>query len=87
MHQEHKRAVTTSVKGGYLATVQNIYVVPPPPQEEHHEAIEDIQKIVQGMQAQSYDLEGLAQANAVLTRSNSAVMLHLSQMTVTVNAM
>ena len=38
------------------------------------------------MQAQSYDLEGLAQANAVLTRSNSAVMAQFSKMTVTMNA-
>ena len=39
------------------------------------------------MQAQRYELEGLAQSNAVLTRSNSAVMAQLSQMTVTINNM
>ena len=67
--------------------MQNVYGAPPPPLEEHHEAIEDIQKILQGMQTQIYDLEGLAQANAVLTISNSAVMAQLSQITVTMNAM
>ena len=39
------------------------------------------------MQTQGYDLEGLAQANVVLTSSNSAVMAQLAQMTVTMNAM
>ena len=39
------------------------------------------------MQSQSYDLEELAQANAVLTSSNSAVLAQLSQMTVIMNAM
>ena len=66
--------------------VQNIYGEPPPPTEEHHEAIEDIQTIVQGMQAQIYDLEGLAQANSVLTSTNSMVMTQLAQMTGTMNA-
>ena len=65
--------------------VQNIYGEPPPPTEEHHGAIEDIQTIVQGMQAQIHDLEGLAQANSVLTSTNSMVMTELSQMTVTMN--
>ena len=32
-------------------------------------------------------MEGLAQANAVLTSSNSAVMAQLAQMTVTMNSM
>ena len=32
-------------------------------------------------------MEGLAQANAVLTRLNSAVMAHLAYMTVTMNTM
>ena len=49
--------------------------------------IEEIQKIVQGMRKQDYYLEGLAQANAVLTRSNSAVMAKLAQMNVTMKAM
>ena len=40
--------------------VQNMYGAPPPPLEEHQEAIEYIQKIVQGIQTQNYDLEGLA---------------------------
>ena len=86
-HQYQKRAVTTAVKGGYTATVQNIYGVPPPRPEEYHEVIEDIQKIMQVMQTQGYKLEGMSQANAVLTRSNSTVMAQLAQMTVTMNAM
>ena len=49
--------------------------------------IEDIQTIVQGMQTEGYDLEGLAKSNAVLTSSNFAVMSQLAQMNVTVNAM
>ena len=49
--------------------------------------IKDIQTIRQGMQTQVYDLELLTQANAVLTRSNSAVMAQLAHMTVTMNAM
>ena len=36
---------------------------------------------------QSYELEGLAQANAVLTISNSAEMAQLAQMTVAMNSM
>ena len=48
-HQEQKRAVTTAGKGGYTATVQNIYSAPPPSPEEHHEATEDIKTIVQEM--------------------------------------
>ena len=39
------------------------------------------------MHTHSYDLEGLAQANAVLTSFNSAVMAQLAQMTVTTNVM
>ena len=86
-HQERKRVVTTAGKGGYTATVKKIYGAPPPSPEEHHEAIKDIQTIVHGMQTQGYDLEGLAQANAVLTRSNSAVMKQLAKTTMTMNAM
>ena len=37
------------------------------------------------MQTQRYKLEGLAQANAVLTILNSAVITQLAQMTVTMN--
>ena len=55
-------------------TVQKIYGAPLPFLEDHHEVIEDIQTIVKEMQTQDYDLEGLSQANAVLTSSNSAVM-------------
>ena len=39
------------------------------------------------MQNQSYDKEGLAQANAILTRSKSVVIEKLAQMIVTMNAM
>ena len=59
----------------------------PPPPEEYHEAIENVNPIIQGIQAQSYKLEGLAQSNALLTSSNSAVMEQLSQLTVTMNSM
>ena len=66
--------------------MQKIHGAPPPPPEEHHETIEDIQRIIQVMQVQSYDLEGLTQANAVVTRSNSEVLAQLAQITVTMNA-
>ena len=66
--------------------VQNIYGVPPPHPEEHHAAINDIHTIVQGLQTQICELEGLVQANAVFTRSNSVVMALLTQITVTMNA-
>ena len=39
------------------------------------------------MQTLSYKLKGLAQANLVLTRSNSAVIAQLSHMTVKMNDM
>ena len=42
---------------------------------------------MQGMQSQSYDLEGPTQANAVLASSNSTIMVQLSQMNVTMNYM
>ena len=77
-HQDQKRVVTTTGKGGYTATVKNIYSAPPTSLEEHDEVIKDIQTIVQGMQTHGYELEGLAQANAVLTSLNSAVMSQLS---------
>ena len=35
----------------------------------------------------SHELEGLAQANTVLTSSNTTVMVKLAQMTVTMNSM
>ena len=70
---------------GYTATVQNIYGAPPHPPEDHHKVIEDIQTVVQEMQTQCYDLEGMAQANAVLTILNYAVMVQLAQITVTMN--
>ena len=86
-HREQKRAVTTTGKGGYTATVQKIYGSPLPSPEEHNKVIEDIPKIVQGMLTQGYDLEGLAQDIAVLTSSNYAVMAQLAQLTVIMNAM
>ena len=39
------------------------------------------------MRTQGYDLEGLTQANAVLTSLNSVVMAQLAQITVTMNTM
>ena len=66
-----------------MAAVHNIYIVPPHPLEEHHEVIENFNTIIQGMQTNTYDLEGLAQVNAVFSSSNSEVM---AQMTVTTNA-
>ena len=66
--------------------MQNIHVIPPPPPEEHHEAVNDIYTMVKGIQTQSYELEGLAQANALLTISKSVVMAQLTQINVTLNA-
>ena len=66
--------VTTIGKVAYTAEVKNIYGVPPPPPEDNQKAIENLNTIVQGMQIQTYELEGLEQANILITRSNSAVM-------------
>ena len=64
--------------------VQNIYSVPPPPLEKHHEEIH------QNNSASNADSDlrdgGQAQANEVLTSSNTAVMEQLAQMNVTMNA-
>ena len=87
VHQDQKRAVTAAGKGGYTATVKNIYGAPPPSPEYQNEVIKDIQTTLQGMQTQGYKLEGLAQANAVLTRSKSTVMSQLAHMTVIMNYM
>ena len=70
-----------------MVTVQNIYGITPPPPEEHHEEIERLKIIVQGIQTHNYHLEGLAQANAVLTSSKSVLMAQLAQITVTMNDM
>ena len=67
------RAVITTEKGGYTAVVNVFYGITPPPPEEHHKAIDNIHTIFQGMQTHSYELEGLAKANAVPTISNTAV--------------
>ena len=66
---------------------QNIYSVPPTPPKEHHEATESLHTIVQGMQAKIYEQEGMAEDNAVLNSSNSAVMEKLVQLNVTMNYM
>ena len=65
--------------------VQNVYGVPPPPPEEHHKGSDYLNTIVQGMQTHIYELEVLAQANEVLTSSNSSVMVQLAHITVTIN--
>ena len=62
-----------------------VYHLSPP--EEHHEAIIHIDTIVQGIHMQSHDLEGLSQAKAFLTSSNTSVMEQLAHMTVTMNNM
>ena len=67
--------------------VQNIYGVSPPHTEDHHKAIDHINTMLQVIQTQIYELEVLAQANAVLTSSNAAIMAQLAHMTVTVNYM
>ena len=79
--------MTTAGKGGCTTAVQNIYVLPPPQPEYHHKSIELLNTTVQVMQIQSYELEGLAQENAVITSSNSEVMAQLAQMIVTMNVM
>ena len=84
-HREQGRAVTTTGKGGYKTAVQKIYGVPPPPPEQHNEEIDNLNTIVQGMHTQNYDLEGLAQSNTVLTRSNLAVTVQLAHMNVAMN--
>ena len=71
----------------YRGGAKYIWYTAPPPQKEHNKAINYIHTIVQGMKTQSYDLEGLAQSNTVITSSNSEVMTQLSQMTVIMNAM
>ena len=79
--------MTTEGKVVYTAAVQNIYLLPPPQPEYHHKSIELLNTIVQVMQTQSYELVILAQANAVITSSNSEVMAQLTQMIVTMNVM
>ena len=65
----------------------NFYGAPPPSTEEHHEVIEDVKTIIQGLWTQTYDIEGLEHANAVLTILNSTVMAQSAQMNLTMNAM
>ena len=68
-HRKQRRAVTTTVKGGYTAAVF-FYDVTPTLPEEHNEEIDNLNTIIQGMQKQSYYLEVTEQANAVVTISN-----------------
>ena len=70
-----------------MAVVQTIYDVPPHLPEEHHCVIDNFNTIVTGMQMHGYDLEVLAQTNAVLTSSNSMALELLSQMSVAMNNM
>ena len=60
--------------------MQNIYDIPLHPPEYHHEAIDPFQAITPGMQNQWYEMEVLAEANAVLISFNSAVMEQLAQL-------
>ena len=60
-----------------IKSVKKYGVLPTPP-EEHHGAINHIDNIVQGMHTWSYNMDGLAQTNAVLTSSNKAVMAQLA---------
>ena len=86
-HREQRRAVTTLGKGGYTAAVQKNYSVLPPPPEEHQKAIGNLNNIFQGIQMQSYNLEGLEKSNTFLNICNSVLMAKLAQMTETMNAM
>ena len=86
-HCEKRRLVSYVGKGGYTRVIKDIFGVTPPLPEDNHYVIEKLNNIVCRMQTQSYELEGLAQANAVLISSNSEVMGKLSHMTVTMNAM
>ena len=62
--------------------MQNIYsVTTTDPTGDHNEAIESLQAITQGMQYQQYEIDLMAQENAVLIRTNSAVMAQLLQLT------
>ena len=62
--------------------MQNIYSEPTTdPTGDHNEAIESLQAITQGMQYQQYEIDLMAQENAVLIRTNSAVMAQLLQLT------
>ena len=62
-----------------------MYGVPPPQLEEHGEAIYNLNDIFQGIHMQRCELEGLGQANEVLTSSNSSLMQQLLHMTVIMN--
>ena len=49
--------------------------------------MEGIETIFQGMKTHIFELEGLAQANVVLTVSSLVEMAQLAQMTVTMNTL
>ena len=61
--------------------VQNIYGVLTLPPEKHHEALYYLNKVMQWVHNQRYEMEGLAQTNAVLKISDSVVMTQLFPMT------
>ena len=86
-HCEKRRLVSYVGKGGYTRVIKDIFGVTPPLPEDNHYVIEKLNNIVCRMQTQSYELEGLAQANAVLISSNLAVMAQLAQMTAAMSAM
>ena len=80
-HREQRHVVTTSGKGGYMAEVQNIYVMlTPAPPEEHNAEIESLCDITKGMQDQIFDMDELAQVNTVLTSTNTTGMAQLEQL-------
>ena len=85
MNQQQRRSVNTTGKGVYTMMLHNIYGVPWPQPEERHRSIDSRNTIVQGMQNKSYEMRGMAQANSVLTSSNSVFMAQLAQTTATMN--
>ena len=59
----------------------------PTPTRIKNEMIDKLNTIIQGIREKIYEMEGLAHASAVLTRSNSEVMEQLSHTNMTMNAM
>ena len=81
-HWEQRSAVTTAGKVWCTAEVKNIYDVPPPaPPEEHNSEIDSLHSIAQGMKDHIHEMDWLAQAKAVLTSTNTALMTQLAQLT------
>ena len=52
-------------RGIHRGGTENLWCNAPPP-EEHHKAIDNLNTTVQVINTQSYEMEGLVQANAVL---------------------